>query len=63
MAKNKHQSKKEIMMHGIGLHLITYLLISMFIYLIGAPATVAFIVFMVLSWGLFVMSYAYYYHK
>jgi hypothetical protein len=56
-------NKKKIMMHGIGLHLVVYILISMLLYLFGVPAVMCLIVFMVLFWGLFVMSYAYYYHK
>ncbi|MCM2325540.1 MAG: hypothetical protein NDI94_03695 [Candidatus Woesearchaeota archaeon] len=61
--KQSSHDKKKVMWHGIGLHLVAYVLISLLLLLFGVAPSFVFIVLMVLIWGLFVMSYAYYYHK
>jgi hypothetical protein len=58
----KH-NKKQILMKGIGLHLLVYSLIALFLSLLGVASLVVFLVVMVLLWGLLVLSYAYYYEK
>jgi len=55
--------KKEIMLKGIGLHLGVYVLISILLWFLNVPANLIFVIFMVLLWGLFVLSYAFYYEK
>jgi len=63
MAKKKKHDKKMILKKGILYHLVTYAGISLVLCGIGVPALISFMVFMVLLWGLFVMSYAFYYQK
>ena len=57
------QNKKQIMMKGIALHLLVYLLISLLLWFFNVPGQLIFVIFMVLLWGLFVLSYAFYYEK
>ncbi|MBT3720189.1 hypothetical protein HN789_03365 [archaeon] len=52
------EHKKEVLLKGIGLHLLTYLVICIILLLIGVPLYIAVMLFMVLIWGLFVLSYA-----
>jgi fatty acid desaturase len=57
------KEKKQVMLKGIGLHLLVYAAIAVLLSLIGVPGFVVFPVIMVFLWGLFVLSYAYYHHK
>jgi len=63
MTKKKKHDKKQVLKKGILYHLTTYAGISLVLCSIGVPALISFMVFMVLLWGLFVMSYAFYYQK
>lgn len=56
-------NKKEIMMKGVSLHLVVYVLISLLLWFLNVPANLIFVIFMVLLWGLFVLSYAFYFEK
>ncbi|MFH2021159.1 MAG: hypothetical protein ABIJ34_07100 [archaeon] len=60
--KQKH-SKTHVLLKGSALHAIVYALIAIALTLLGVPPVITFVVIMVLVWGLFVMGYAYYYHK
>lgn len=55
--------KKKVLLKGIGIHILTYLAISLILTGLGVPFFVVFLVFMMLVWGLLVLSYAYYFHK
>lgn len=58
-----HHDKKKIILKGATFHFFGYIILGLFLNLLGIPPMITFIVIMVLLWGLFVMCYAYYYHK
>ncbi len=61
MAKSKQEKipgKHTILLKGAALHLFTYIILCGILVMLGVPIYMAFIVFMVLAWGLFVLSYA-----
>jgi hypothetical protein len=55
--------KKNILVKGVLLHLVTYALIGIALTLMGIPPFISFVVVMVLVWGLFVLGYAFYNQK
>ncbi|MBN2368092.1 hypothetical protein JXC34_03660 [Candidatus Woesearchaeota archaeon] len=57
------QDKKQVLMRGVGLHLVIYVIIGLLLTLMGIPFVVVFSIIAVMVWGLFVLSYAYYYSK
>jgi len=58
----KHD-KKKILFHGAVLHLLAYVVIGLFLSLMGVSLYLIIPVIMVMAWGFFVMAYFYYYHK
>ena len=57
------ETKKQIMLKGVTLHIVVYVLISLLLWFLNVPGNLIFVIFMVLLWGLFVLSYAFYYEK
>ena len=61
MVKTLHKhDKKSVLVKGVILHLVTYALIALGLTLLGVPGYIAFVVVMVMVWGLFVLGYAFY---
>ncbi|NTV23600.1 MAG: hypothetical protein HGA85_04460 [Nanoarchaeota archaeon] len=64
MAEHTHShNKKDVLIRGLGLHLLVYLVIGAVLLLLGVPGIVVFFLEMALIWGLIVMTHAYWYHK
>lgn len=61
--KTSHKPKKEVLLKGIAMHLLTYVIICAVLIMMGVPLYIALIVFIVLVWGMFVLSYALWYEK
>ena len=57
------KEKKQVMVKGIGMHIGVYIALALILSLLKVPFYITVIVVMVLLWGLFVISYAYYYHN
>ncbi len=58
-----HHEKKNVLLKGIAVHLTVYILIALVLAVFGVPAIIIFFLMAVLLWGLFVISYAFYFHK
>lgn len=56
--KTSHKPKKEVLLKGITMHLLTYVIICAALIMMGVPLYISLIVFIVLVWGMFVLSYA-----
>ena len=52
------EHKKKALFKGIATHILTYIILCGFLVILGVPLYISFILFMVLAWGLFVLSYA-----
>lgn len=59
----QHHDKKKVLFKGIIIHLLSYALLGIIMSALGVPNFIVLAILMVLVWGLFVLSYAYYYHK
>jgi hypothetical protein len=54
------RDKKHMILKGIGMHLFVYIVIALILSFLGVPSIIIFLVMMVLLWGLFMISYAFY---
>jgi hypothetical protein len=59
----EHTEHKKIMYKGIAINLAAYLVMTIFLLLLGVPTIIVFILDMFLIWGLFVMSYIHHKRK
>ena len=59
---HKHD-KKKVLIDSLLLHLIGYVIIAIVLNMVGMHPIITLSIILVLLWGFFVMSYAYYYHK
>ncbi len=55
-----YQDKRHILLKGVTIHLFVYMIIAITLAYLNVPAIFIFLVMMVLLWGLFVISYAFY---
>lgn len=61
--KYSEAQKQDILIRGVGLHLVEYMILGLFLLLLGVPFTAVFLFVTVLIWGLVVIGYAFYYEK
>ena len=59
---HKHD-KKKVLIDSLLLHLIGYVIIAIVLNMVGLHPIITLSIILVLLWGFFVMSYAYYYHR
>ncbi len=63
MAKKKKHSKGKVLLKGTSLHILSYIIIAAVLFMFNVPPLIVFVIFMVLLWALFVLSYHYHRHK
>ncbi len=62
-SSKKPASKKTTLIKGISMHVLTYVILCGILVMIGVPLYISAIIFFVLLWGLFVLSYAMWHEK
>ena len=58
-----YHDKKPVLFKGIAVHLFVYVIIAITLAFLNVPSMYIFLTMMILVWGLFVISYAYYKKK